>query len=280
MWDVSEEDFKRIADWGLAENPFAAVDDFSPLKPELRWLNPEQQEVYANYVKARNSYIQTADFDKYYREAKKPIDRRRWEYLMHRKAWYIMPLGWQNIAQKGGKVIDLGCGDGDTVQRLIHFIEAEWEKHGVNDLEVEIVGIDLNASRVQNAQELVTCTHPRISARFEQGDAIGTPLAFDDNYFDFALCCGVFEILNNEQFQSFLTEMSRIVARGIFIEDVFERFPGGYPRDDLGRHLLANGFVAKDRHVILTEPFSDTEMQDPKKLWPMLLIQNIWAEAV
>ena len=38
-----------------------------------------------------------------------------------RKAWYITPLGWENIAVKGGYVADMGSGDGDLVQRLIDF---------------------------------------------------------------------------------------------------------------------------------------------------------------
>ena len=107
---------------GLEENPFAALMDFDQVKVEQRWLNPEQQEAHAKYVSAREDYIKNKDFDNYYREAKKPIDRRRWEYLMKRKAWFITPLGWNKIAETGGKVVDLGCGDGDVVQRLANFV--------------------------------------------------------------------------------------------------------------------------------------------------------------
>jgi hypothetical protein len=102
---------------GLAANPFAAVDDFSAMKAELRWLNPENRKIYVDYVKRRIEYIAGKNFDSYYKTARKPIDRRRWEFLMQRKAWFIMPLGWDRIADGGGTVIDLGCGDGDTVQR-------------------------------------------------------------------------------------------------------------------------------------------------------------------
>lgn len=280
MWEASDEDFKKIENWGLRENPFAAVADFSQLKTEQRWLNPEQNEVYDRYVEARDDYIKNTDFDNYYREAEKPIDRRRWEYLMHRKAWFIMPVGWDRIARSGGKVIDLGCGDGDTVQRLIEFIEDLWEKEAINDVSVEIVGVDLNHSRIRNAEDHVVCKNPRIKVSFQQGDAIGEPLPFTDNYFDFSLCCGVFEILNDNQFIAFLKEMTRITSKGLYIEDLFERFPGGFPRDSLGKYLLENGFLVQERYVVMSEPFSTTELQDPKKLWPVLLDQNIWAEAV
>ena len=39
-----------------------------------------------------------------------------------------MPLGWDNIAINGGKVIDIGCGDGDVVQRLIDYVNKYWKK--------------------------------------------------------------------------------------------------------------------------------------------------------
>lgn len=279
MWEASEDDFKKIESWGLKEDPFAAITDFSQLRTEHRWLNPEQNDVYDRYVASRNEYIKNADFDKYYREAEKPIDRRRWEYLMNRKAWFIMPVGWDRIARSGGKVIDLGCGDGDTVQRLIDFIEDFWKKNEINDVTVEIVGVDLNHSRIRNAENHVACENPRIKFSFQQGDAIGAPLPFADKNFDFSLCCGVFEILNDDQFNAFLREMTRITSKGLYIEDLFERFPGGFPRDSLGKSLLENSFLVKERHVILSEPFSTTELQDPKKLWPVLLDQNLWAES-
>ena len=39
-----------------------------------------------------------------------------------------MPLNWNKIANTGGYVVDLGCGDGDLVQNLIDFIESYWKK--------------------------------------------------------------------------------------------------------------------------------------------------------
>lgn len=280
MWQVNEEEFQKIAEWNLEADPFAAVKDYSDTRAEQRWLNPEQKEIYNKYVAARNEYIKSADFDKYYREAEKPIDRQRWTFLMQRKAWFIMPLGWDIIARNGGRIVDLGCGDGDTVQRLIDHIERIWKAESIEGIEVEIIGIDLNHSRIRNATELVTCNNTNITVRFEQGDAIGSPLAYADRYFDYALCCGVFEILDDDQFEQFLREMSRITAKGMYVEDLYERFPGGFPRDTIGKHMLENGFLVKQRHVIMSEPFSITKLQDPKKLWPVLLDQNIWAEAV
>ena len=199
---------------------------------------------------------------------------------MERKAWFIMPLGWGEIARTGGKVLDLGCGDGDTVQRLIDFVQQEWKAQGIDDKRLEITGIDLNYSRVENAKNHVKSKNTNITFSFEQGDAVGSKIDVNSGAFDYSLCCGVLEILNDDQCSSFLDELTRITSKGIYIEDLFERFPGGYPRDTLGKLLFERGFLVKERHVVLSEPFSTKKIQDPMKLWPSLLDQNIYAEKI
>jgi|MDSW01.1.fsa_nt_gb ubiquinone/menaquinone biosynthesis C-methylase UbiE len=280
MWEVSKDDFDAIQRWGLSKDPFAAVKDFDQVKVEQRWLNPEQNLIHSKYVKARQNYIKNKDFDNYYRDVKMPIDRTRWEFLMNRKAWFITPLGWDSIAINGGRVIDLGCGDGDVVQRLANYVHSYWESNNISGLELSIIGIDLNESRVQNAVNLVRSPSKLINIEFHQGNVIGEKLEFCDHFFDFGLTCGVLEILDDNQCNRFLDELSRIVKRGIYIEDLFEKFPGGFPRDYLGRLLLERDFIVRKKHVLLSEPFNTKELQDPKKLWPVLLDQNLWAEKI
>ena len=36
MWEANQEDFKKINDWGLTNNPFKAGEDFSERKKEFR----------------------------------------------------------------------------------------------------------------------------------------------------------------------------------------------------------------------------------------------------
>jgi len=277
MWYPEDKDFDALAAWGLAANPFAAVDDFSAMKAELRWLNPENRKIYVDYVKRRIEYIAGKNFDSYYKTARKPIDRRRWEFLMQRKAWFIMPLGWDRIADAGGTVIDLGCGDGDTVQRLIDFTNARWKAQGVTGRTLHIVGIDLNQSRVDNALELVKSANPAITFEFSQGDLVGG-LGVADGAYDFGLITGVLEILEDELYAKFVAESCRVVKKGIYIEDLFEEFPGGYPRDNLHEEFAKHGYAQTLRHVVLSEPFDVEKVRDPMKLWPMLLDQNVWLE--
>ncbi|MBX3586592.1 MAG: class I SAM-dependent methyltransferase [Ramlibacter sp.] len=277
MWYPEDKDFEAVAAWGLQANPFAAVDDFSAMKTELRWLNGENRKIYVDYVKRRIEYIAGKNFDSYYKTARKPIDRRRWEFLMQRKAWFIMPLGWDRIADAGGTVIDLGCGDGDTVQRLIDFTAARWKAQAVTGRQLHIVGIDLNQSRVENAIDLVKSTNPAITFEFRQGDLVGG-LGGADKAYDFGLITGVLEILEDELYARFVAESCRVVRKGVYIEDLFEEFPGGYPRANLHEEFAKHGFVQKLREVVLSEPFDVDKVRDPMKLWPMLLDQNVWLE--
>lgn len=279
MWTPSPADFAAIASWGLKENPFAAVADYSDLKKELRWLNSDNREIYVEQIRKRLEYIEySKSFDQYYRKTDKPIDPTRWEYLLHRKAWFIMPLGWENFAAGSCRIVDLGCGDGDTVQRVIDWIAHHWHRDGVSDRRVHILGIDLNASRIANAQRLVRSAHPGITVEFQVGDAVSGALPFSVAHFDFAVVTGVLESLDTPAFDAFTDELCRITARGIYVEDLAEKLPGGYPRLDLRELLSRRGFNVSRHHFILTEPFDIARSRDPMRLWPVLLEQNLYAE--
>jgi len=277
VWYPEDKDFSSLQSWGLAQNPFAAIDDFSVMKTELRWLNAENRKTYVGYVKRRLEYIAGNNFDNYYRTARKPIDRRRWEFLMQRKAWFIMPLGWNCIADAGGSVVDLGCGDGDTVQRLIDFTATRWKQVGVVGRKLHVVGLDLNQSRVDNALQLVSSPNPDITFDFFQSDIVN---GIADTSYDFGLITGVLEILEDELYQKFVSQSCRIVRSGMYVEDLFEEFPGGYPRGNLHEEFAKHGFTQKLRQVVLSEPFDVDKLRDPMKLWPMLLDQNVWLERV
>ena len=84
--------------------------------------------------------------------------------------------------------------------------------------------------------------------------------------------------MKEDKLNIFLKNVSKIVKKGIYIEDVAETFPGGWPRHNLGYYLLKYGFKIKKRHLLFTEPFKKKSLSDPKKIWPIILDQNIWAE--
>ncbi len=278
MFDPKEEDFQAIVSWGLKENPLRAIEDFQPAQLEERWKNPYQQEAHAEYVRKREEYIQSKNFDDYYKKAEKPIDRKRWEYLKDRKAWFIAPLEWSRFAANDVRlVLDLGCGDGDVTQRIADFIADDWAKRSYAGHDIQIFGYDLNASRIKNAQALCHSPHPKISFNFDVCDAIGAGIPHEDKFFDYAVTTGVLEILEDAPAQKFLSEICRVSRRGVYVEDLADEYPGGYPRENFSELFEREGFAVERHHWVLTEPFVREGTRDPMKLWPALKDQIMFA---
>ena len=259
----------------MSKNPLVAIKDYSHLKSDLRWKNKEHLEAYDKYWTRREKWTKNVNFEKYYKSASKPIDRKTWEYLRLRKSYYIMPLGWENIAKDGINILDVGCGDGDITQNLINYISKKSKKKTT----INIYGIDINASRIENCKKLVKSNSDKVKLKFIVDDLAKKNYSkFKKNFFDYCICVGVLEILKEDKLKIFLKNLSRIIKKGIYIEDVAETFPGGWPRHNLGYYLLKNGFKIKKRHLIFSEPFNPKKLSDPKKIWPIILDQNIWAE--
>jgi len=277
MINYSPKDIYKIKKWGMNKNPFVAINDFSFLKTELRWLNKDHIEVYKKYFNRRYKWTNNINFIKYYKYAQKPIDRKTWDYLRLRKSYYVMPLGWDKIAKNGGNVLDFGCGDGDITQNLIDFI-IKYQKKNKIKKKINIIGVDINKSRIENAKKFVYSSASNIKVNFIAKDLINDKLTIKNNFFNYCLCVGVFEILNDKNLLKLLTNLKKIVKKGIYIEDLFEKFPGGWPRDNLGHLLLQNNFLVKKRYVIFTEPFNKNKLSCPKKIWPIIIDQNIFAE--
>jgi SAM-dependent methyltransferase len=271
MFDPQEKDFEAIEAWGLKANPLRAIEDYSPLKAELRWLNPYHREAHDAYYSKREAYIEQKNFDHYYKKTEKPIDRRRWEYLKARKAWYILPLEWERFADREvTRILDLGCGDGDVTQRLADYVADCWQKQGHEGHKIDIYGYDLNESRVRNAKQHCRSPHPYIRFHFEACDAIGKGISHPERFFDYAVTTGVFEILEDVAADQFMAEMCRVTGKGIYVEDLADRYPGGYPRDTFEEMFRKCGFALARKQWVLSEPFSLEGAADPMQLWPIL----------
>jgi SAM-dependent methyltransferase len=247
------------------------------MKKELRWLNSEHRRLYVDYIHRRLGYIGDKDYDTYYKQVRMPLEKDRWRYLMERKRWFIMPLGWDNMIASSARVADMGCGDGDTVQRLIDYADQKWTAEGVTDRKLHIVGLDLNQSRVENAERLVTSPRESITFEFHAADLTGESCASEFGQFDYSMTTGVLEIMDDDICGRFMDNMCKMTEKGLYIEDLYERFPGGFPREELPAVLKDRGFETETRHIVLSEPFDVGDLRDPKKLWPIMLDQNIWA---
>jgi hypothetical protein len=67
-----------------------------------------------------------------------------------------------------------------------------------------------------------------------------------------------------------MSEICRVTKRGIYVEDLSDEYPGGYPRVDFESFFGAYGFTLERDHYVLTEPFSLDAGADPMKIWPIL----------
>lgn len=278
-FEPTPEHFGVIEKWPMVRDPFAGANDYSPLKLWLRWLKPAHREAHRRYREVRAKWIEGGDFQDYFANVDRSISRTKWEYMKLRKSCYITPLNWERYAGEDcRRILDLCCGDGDQTQRLIDFIAAEWKRTGKGH-DLEIVGVDLSASRINNAQKLVALSDPRIKVQFMVGNAV-KGLPFPDGHFDYGFHTGVLEILDDDLTSALVRNFCKVVRKGIFVEDLLDLYPGGYPREDLGPVFQPCGFVVTKRIVALSEPFSLFRVPDPCRIWPIMLIQNIWVERI
>ena len=279
MWTPKPEDFESLEKWNLKNDPFAGINQFDYSIFGSRWSIPGQLEAYEKYVNTRKDYISGENFQSYYKLTEKPIDKLRWEYLRKRKAYYITPLGWQEILESSNNlvILDLGCGDGDIIQNFIEYALSLLGSK-IDNYNIEIIGADLSASRLKNARELTSSPSKNISLSFTKLD-LDDGLPFENKFFDAVLCTGVLEILEQNLFISTVNEITRITKKFIYIEDLFERFPGGYPRTDQGRYFYNNSFFESKIGLTFTEPISNLGLSDPMKIWPIMAVQNAFYES-
>jgi hypothetical protein len=270
-------DFQALEEWGLVADPMAAIDDYSDERAERRTDNARHQRAREEYVEGQSNAF-GADTQAYYREMDRPIDRTKWAYLKRRKAWFHPPVGWDRFAAPGvSRIVDLGCGDGDQTQRVADHVAACWLRADYDGFPLEIVGVDLNESRLANARRHTESPHDRITLRFERGDLLAG-LAYEDHFFDYALLNGVCELFDDDQFETVLAETGRLTARGLYVRDVLEDYPGVHPRPDLPAKLEQHGFETTAHHRVFEEPFVPDGTKDPLDIWPMNVNQVLAAE--
>jgi 2-polyprenyl-3-methyl-5-hydroxy-6-metoxy-1,4-benzoquinol methylase len=271
MLKYNKRHFQIIKKWGLEKNPFRAIKDYSETKAEQRHLNKEWSKLYKKYYDKRVKRTLNMHQSTYYRNTYEPIDKWTWEYLRKRKQYFQMPLGWEEMVISGGSIIDVGCGDGDMIQNFIDFAEKIIKKRNLKS-KIHVYGIDVNHSRVENAKKLIKTKSPNITFEIVCGDFASKKV----KKFDYALIAGVFEILNNNEFKKFVSKLEKIIKKKIYVEDLMEQFPGGFPRYHIGKYFKK--FRTIKKNVVFTEPLNLKKIEDPKKIWPIHIDQNVLLE--
>lgn len=281
MLSPTHQDIAAVKAWPNAADPLAALKDYSTTKSLLRWLKFNHLSLYATQWKRRAQMARDArDLQNYYRTAVITHEPLRWEYLKRRKAWYIAPWGWERFAAPDcARILDAGCGDADVTSRVADFVEERWAQTGGGH-PLEITGLDLNRSRVESAARFCVSKRPEISFRFDDADCV-TRIPYPDRHFDYALVTGVLETLDDASASSMASELCRTTAKGVYIEDLADKFPGGYPHRSLDELFAPHGMRVTGECKVFTEPFSLAGMPDP--CWkdfglPLLTVRLAWVE--
>lgn len=114
---------------------------------------------------------------------------------MHRLFYRTLIQDLQLTTLHDLKILDVGCGDGNMLRRLV-----EWGAQPEN-----LFGIDASASIVEDAKRL---SSPLMSFRQGLGDA----LPFKDHTFDILFCIGVIiHILDDETIRRMAREFLRVI---------------------------------------------------------------------
>jgi len=278
MLNLKKKDFDIIKKWGVEKNPFKAISDFTLSKAENRNHNKENNLAFTRYYKRRLDWTSNVNFRKYYVNAKRFIDFNTWNYLRIRKQYFQTPMGWSEMIKKGGNIIDLGCGDGDLIQNFVNFCEKLWKSKKISPKKINIIGIDLNESRIRNAQKFVKTRSQNIDLNFIKLDFRDLKKKFKKNYFSSAIVAGVYEILDEETFKDLNKDINYLVEDFIYVEDLFDKFPGGFPRINISKGLKK--FYTKEKAFVFSEPLNKNTLADPKKIWPITISQNIFLKKV
>lgn len=97
----------------------------------------------------------------------------------------------------GMKVLDLGCGNGDLMIRLVH-------------MGAEVWGIDYSEDAIALAKDRKKQLPSHLRSKFHTSVADAQTLPFQTSFFDRVICLDVFEHIYPEPLQQVISEMERV----------------------------------------------------------------------
>lgn len=150
------------------------------------------QQATGNRLQAHfDSYSKSGDWSKLYSP---PFTSYNYSFIIRRKRVLDM------VDNKGGRVLDIGCGPGVMITQLI---DKGYEYHGT----------DFSWEMIEEAKRRYAGTNyeNRIHLRIADADNIDYP----SNYFNGIICVGLFEYLTD--FKRIFSEFIRVLKPGGFL---------------------------------------------------------------
>lgn len=121
---------------------------------------------------------------------------------------------WLRARRGPVRILDLGTGAADFPAYLVRWAARR-------DLEVEVVGVDVNPATVQYARQRIERSLEaslRASLRVEAGDARSLP--YEDDSFDVVVAALVLHHMEGDALVRVLGEMTRIGRHGLIVNDL------------------------------------------------------------
>lgn len=148
------------------------------------------------------------------------------------------------------KIIDIGCGGGDTLLAIHHWAAAKGYK-------VELTGVDLLKDAIHYAS--VRCAEIEnlelIQSDFEK-------LPRWDNEYDISICSLFCHHLYGETLEALIVTMKRIARVGVVINDLQRHPLAYYSIAILTRILSKSTYVRHDAPLSVLRGFSREELSD------------------
>jgi 2-polyprenyl-3-methyl-5-hydroxy-6-metoxy-1,4-benzoquinol methylase len=170
----------------------------------------------------------------------------------------------QSKTGKTFKIIDIGCGGGETL-RLI----ADWCRE--NEIQVELLGIDANGFTIEFAKNNAKA-YPEIS--FEKVNIFSEE--FSKLEYDIALCSLFLHHFQEEEILSILNTINQSSKIGFIINDLQRSKIAYFLFDLVTRILGASYMVRHDGKLSVKKSFLKKELQNYLKLAGLLNYQISW----
>jgi SAM-dependent methyltransferase len=169
------------------------------------------------------------------------------EFHLRKKSTHLYPTEWvirtmlgdypelkyDRSKYKGGKILDLGCGDGRNMPLL-------------KNCGLEIHGVEIT----QEIVDMVNGSLANIGIDADLRVGSNTNIPFEDNYFDYLLAsASCYYCDNNGTFEENLEEISRVMKPGAYF---IANFPAFTDIPIPVNYGLRDAIPTEDGHVILT----------------------------
>lgn len=128
-------------------------------------------------------------------------------------------------------ILEIGSGSGHTAAAfLIHFLNYVNFKSNNKNYKITYEGIDLSFERTQaaiNFTNIFFAQRENIDLKFSKKNLLDIETNIK---YDYIFLFSVFEAINDNDVETFIEKICKIASKGVYITDLFDRYPGGYPR--------------------------------------------------